>query len=264
MRFFIQGLKISLAQYLAYRLNFILWRVRNFLGFLLMYFFWKAVFSNNLEVAGYTNIQIFSYLIISSLISDLVFSTATGQIAGLINSGQLNQYLLLPKHFFSIIGVREIVDKAVNILFSIIEVSLFILIFKIPVQAKLDPFNLLVFTAILSSVVIMNFFMSLIISFVGFWSNEVWAPRFLFSVLISALSGAYFPLDVLPPVLSKILKALPFSLLVFTPTQLITGKLDQTEMLKILVSTTIWTIIFIFFAVSLWRKGLKNYSAQGI
>ncbi len=264
MRFFIQGLKISLAQYLAYRLNFILWRVRNFLGFLLMYFFWKAVFSNNLEIAGYTSVQIFSYLVISTLISDLVFSTATGHIAGLINSGELNRYLLLPKHFFSIIGVKEVVDKLVNIFFSIIEVSLFILIFKIPVQITLDLSNLFVLILILSSVVIMNFFMSLIISFVGFWSNEVWAPRFLFSVLISTLSGAYFPLDVLPEVLLKILKALPFSLLVFTPTQLITGKLDPAEGSQTLVFATIWTIIFFFFAVAIWRKGLKNYSAQGI
>ena len=46
--------KISFEQEFAYRLNFILWRVRNVFQVLLTYFLWSTVFTNpNTQIFGY-------------------------------------------------------------------------------------------------------------------------------------------------------------------------------------------------------------------
>ncbi len=265
MKVFVQLFKTEFYNYLAYRLNFILWRVRNFLWLIFLYFFWKAVFSGDIKLFGYNKNEIFLYILIAQVVSSFVLSTTTGNLGGLINEGRLTYILLLPFSFFKIIGGREVIDKLLNLFFSLIEITIFIVLFKPKLSGFFIPYErLILFFVALFLAISLYFSISLILGFIGFWSREVWAPRFLFLVVIRLLAGDYFPLDILPTGLYRALKLLPFSYLVFFPVKILVGGTSFAEVIQGILLLSFWSIFFFFFAIWVWRKGLRVYTAQGV
>lgn len=265
MKAFFQIMKTEFYSYLAYRLNFILWRIRNFFWLLFLYFFWKAVFSENITLFGYNKSQIFLYILIAQVVSSFVLSTTTGDIGGIINEGRLTTFLLMPYSFFKIIASRELVDKLLNLFFSFGEITIFFLLFRPEIGSfDIATERLILFFVSIFLAVILYFFISLNLGFIGFWSRDVWAPRFLFMVLVWLLAGNYFPLDILPPIIYKILILLPFAYLIYFPVKILIGGISIFEIYNGLGILFIWTIIFYFVARFVWHKGLKVYTAQGI
>ncbi len=264
MKVFKTLVKTEFYTYLAYRLNFVLWRLRNFLWLVFLYFFWKAVFQGEITLFGYTKNEIFLYILFAQVVSSFVLSTATGGIGGMINDGTLTDILLLPYSFFKIMAAKEVIDKLVNFAFSIFEIFLFILLFNPEiVGVQLTWQSVLMFIISLLLATTLYFFIALNLGFIGFWSTEVWAPRFLFMVVVWLLAGNYFPLDVLPTGLYKALNLLPFPYLVYFPVKVLLGKAEVAEVAGGVFVLFVWTLIFYGFTKFLWIKGLKVYTAQG-
>ena len=183
----------------------------------------------------------------------------------MINDGRLTYVLLMPYSFFKVMAAREFVDKLINFVFSIFEVFIFLLFFKPEIGGfSIGWQSLLLFFLSLFLAVILYFFISLNLGFIGFWSTEVWAPRFLFMVLVWLLAGDYFPLDVLPVGLYKTLRLLPFPYLVYFPVKVLLGKVSLVEGVEFLFVLFLWTGIFYVFTKFVWQKGLKVYTAQGV
>src|SRR5690606_27015522 len=87
----------SIQQEFAYRVNFVMWRVRNIISIFLLFFLWDAVFQGtDREVAGYTRSQIFTYIFMVLRVRAIVFATKTTDLAGQIAGGGLNDFLAKP------------------------------------------------------------------------------------------------------------------------------------------------------------------------
>jgi ABC-2 type transport system permease protein len=207
--------KISVDEYLVYRLSFVLWRVRVFLGLLIIYFFWQAVFQNNQQVFGYNRAQILTYILLTQIVGGLVISGRTQEVANNIIDGSIINYLLKPFPFLKFVFIRETVDKLINFGFSLIEVGLLILLIKPGIVVAQDSMTYILFISSLFLGAAINFFLSLLISYLAFWTVETWASRFIFMMAVFALNGGYFPLDVLPKPIYQLLLATPFPYLLF-------------------------------------------------
>ncbi len=260
----IQFAKTFFYIYLSYRLNFILWRFRNFLWLIFLYFFWKAVFQNSLSLFGYSRQEIFLYILIAQIVSSFIVSTTTGEIGSLINSGKLTYFLLLPFSFFRYMAIREVVDKMLNVFFSFFEILIFILIFKPTVDFSLSWNKIFLALFVLVLAIILYFLVVLNLGFIGFWSTEVWAPRFLFMILVWTLTGGFFPLDILPDKIYKTLMLLPFPYLTYFPVKVFMGKVDIESVFNGSLILALWIFVFIFITKKIWERGLKIYTAQGI
>jgi len=102
------------------------------------------------------------------------------------------------------------------------------------------------------------------LSFIGFWSKETWAPRFLFFIIVSFLSGMYFPLDIVPRAIYNILILTPFPYLLFIPLKIYLGQVDLNFILRGLLLSLFWIYLLNIFMKNLWNKGLKIYTSEGI
>lgn len=91
---------ITLVQYFVYRLNFILWRVRNILGLIFLYFLWISVFIHRQTIFSYTADKIVTYILLVNILSSIVLDTRTAEVANEIRSGDLINYLIKPFSFF--------------------------------------------------------------------------------------------------------------------------------------------------------------------
>jgi len=249
----------TLKEYMAYRLNFVLWRLRMFIGMLVTFFLWFSVFEKQAHFGIYSKNILISYILYSSLISTLTLSSRVAEIAGQLNDGSIINLLLKPISIFSYYFSRDMADKLINAGFAIVEISIVVFFFKAPL---VPPQNILLFLPFLFCGILISFYINMILSFIGFWTTEVWAPRFLFYTLVFFLSGSYFPLDILPKNIYTILMLTPFPSIFFIPTKILIGQIHTIPLWQISISV-FWVFILSRLSVGMWKQGNKNFSFWG-
>jgi ABC-2 type transport system permease protein len=262
MRKYLLIFQTTLGQYFAYRLNFVLWRFRMVLSLFIMYFLWQSVFEGRGNLFGYSKTQMLTYILLSSLVSNFVLGTTTGAVAGEILSGDIINYILKPISFFKYYLARDLVDKILNISFAIVEISLVVILFKPPVYLQNNFFVYIPFIIFIFLGALISFFISINLSFIGFWSNEVWAPRFIYLILIFFLSGTYFPLDILPKPIYYFLLLTPFPYFYYLPTKVYLLGINKSLFVEVFICL-VWVYLSYNLARFLWQKGLKSYSFFG-
>lgn len=261
---YLQVIKITLEEYFVYRLNFLLWRFRSFVFFLTLFFFWLAIYGSKGEFLGYQKSQMLAYVVGIAFLRSVVLGSRSADLAGQIKTGELTKLVLRPISILSFCFSRDIADKLLNILFTIFEISLVLAIFKFPFYFPKNPETYLFFLALAILALFLYFFLNFALSVVAFWTEEVWVTRWLFGIIfLEFLAGAFFPVDVLPAWLQKIIYLTPFPYLVFFPLKIWLEQLPILMIRKVILICGVWLIFFYWLANFLWRKGVKNYGAYG-
>lgn len=256
----IQLFTITIKEFFSYRLNFVLWRLRMLLATLVTVFLWSAVFDGKTRFGYYSKEQLLSYILFSGLIMTLVSSTRTTELASHIQNGTIMNLLLKPFSLFKYYATIDAADKCINIFFGFIEFALVTSLFHIILT---PPHAVFLFILFLICAVVMNFFINLMLSFIGFWTPEVWAPRFLFIMILSFVSGTFFPLDLLPISIYRLLLLTPFPYLLFMPAHTLIFGIKPEHIIQQIIGALFWTVASYILAKKMWRKGLKEFSFWG-
>lgn len=263
MKKYLIVVKNSFAEYFAYRLNFFLWRVRVIVVILISFSLWQAIFRTNKIVFGYHEQEMLTYIIFISVLSGIVLATRSERVATDINMGTLSNFLIQPIRYFLFNLSRDAADKIINTVCSFFEIFLFILIIHPPIILQTDLFLVILFFIASLIASLLYFEINMILSFIAFWSKETWAPRFIFFILVNFLAGLYFPLDIVPREIYKILELLPFTYLIFFPLKIYLGNIDEFFLIKGFILGIFWTVLLWLFMEYVWRRGLKLYAAEG-
>lgn len=266
MNKYLQVFKISFAQEFAYKVNFIMWRVRNVFQIFLIFFLWDAVFSDPGRVVfGYDRGRILTYVFGIILIRALVLSSRSVDVARDVATGELSNYLIRPMSYFKYWFTRDVSSKALNILFAIIEFGIFYLILKPPFYFQTDIFTILSFLISVVIAILIFFNLIFMVSTVPFWAPELgWGSHFLVTVVIvESLSGSMFPIDILPSGLQQVLMATPFPYLIYFPIQVYLGKITGAMYLQGTLVSLFWVVILWLGLKMVWNKGLRVYQAFG-
>jgi ABC-2 type transport system permease protein len=253
--------RITLLQYLNYRLSFVLWRVRNIMNLVLVYFLWTSV-SFKSTIFSYNKAEIITYVLLINILTAIIFSSRTADIAGEILNGSIINYLLKPLSFFKYITAREIADKGINLGFAFLEIILMLLVLRPEVVGPKNIESIFAMIIFVSIAVGLSFFLSLMLSFIAFWSEEVWAPRFIFFVVVTALSGSFFPLDILPKNIYTVLSFTPFPYLIYFPAKVYLSGFTFELFVPLLVGLA-WLFIMYQLTFFVWKRGVKNFSFYG-
>ena len=248
-----------------YRLNFVLWRFRNVLRVLLAFFLWSVVFTGRDTAFGYTRPQMLGYVLFVLVIQTLVMSAPSNDnVGGEIANGDLSNYLLKPVSYLKSWFTRDLASKLLNILFSVGEIVLLWLLLRPEIYLSFHPVSLLLGLLLWISGVLIYFFLTKIAVFAAFWTPEnTWGFMFVILVFMEVLSGAIFPLDVLPGWVQSALQFTPFPYLIYYPIGIFVDRFSHAHALRLLAQSLIWLGISIWLSLRVWRAGLKNYSATG-
>lgn len=263
MKLYYQVAKNTWDEMMTYRFNFMMWRIRNVMQLLTVYYLWVAVTPQNGQIFGYSRSLILTYVLAASFVGSIVFSTRTQEMGDNINNGELSQYLVRPLKYLGYWFARDIGDKLFNISFAAFELLIFYLILR-PQLFLQDQLSLLFFTLLaVVLAVIMNFFIGSLLGMIAFWSPEVWAPRFIFFTLVSFFAGGLFPLDILPVTLQRIFALLPFAYLQYFPIKIYLGKTTPEGLIFGFSVAVIWSLLLYIIVTIVWKRGLKEYSSEG-
>jgi len=118
MRKYLTVFAIDWQNQFIYRLNFILWRLRNVLRVLMTYFLWTSIFSSQTSVFGYTREQMVAYLLLALFVNSLVASAPSNDnVGGEVSNGTLNNFLVKPIGYLRYWFTRDLSSKLLNIIF---------------------------------------------------------------------------------------------------------------------------------------------------
>ncbi|MEK9200987.1 MAG: ABC-2 family transporter protein [Patescibacteria group bacterium] len=265
MRKYITIFSLSFQNEFTYRLNFILWRLRNVLRILMVITLWNVVLSGRDSVFGYSSDQLIAYVLLASIVQTLVMASPSNDaVGGEIANGDLSNYLVKPISYIKFWFTRDLASKLLNILFAIGEFFFLIIIFRPNISFPFSIQNLIYGLLALSLAIISYFFVSKIAVFVSFWIPEnTWGFMFIVLVFLEMLSGVIFPLDVMPSAVRFLVDLTPFPYLVYYPISIYVGKFTLSETLVILLKSSLWMVTSFFIVSRIWRKGLRVYSSEG-
>lgn len=205
-----------------------------------------------------------TYILLITFLNGVVLSTQTFRVAEEINTGTLSNFLIKPISYFGYVLSRDVSDKIINTFFSVFEIIFLYLLLRPPIFLQTSFFWLGLFAVTCVLAAFLFFEIGMILSLIGFWSRETWAPRFIFFILVTFLAGTYFPLDIMPKPIFDFIQLLPFTYLVFFPLKIYLGQMEAAFLLKGFLIMSLWIISLTLTAGYFWRKGLKVYTAEGI
>lgn len=247
----------------TYRLSFTMWRIRTVMQLLTMYFLWIAVLPQKNILYGYNQSLLLTYVLGTAIVGTVVLSSRSYEVGDEINKGDLSNYLLRPINYFLYWFARDAGDKAMNVAFAVVELTILFFILRPPFFIQTHPLYLLFFLLSIMVAIVMYFFFNFLMGLIGFWSPEVWAPRYIFITLLYFFAGGLFPLDMLPKQIFSIIQFLPFTYMLYFPVKIYLGQLSITQMSTGLVIGVLWTGIVFLVVRGIWFKGLRLYTAQG-
>lgn len=258
--------KISFQQEFAYKINFIMWRVRNVFQIIITFFLWSTIFSNpGTVVFGYDRAKILTYVFALMIVRAIVLSARAVDVSSDVAEGNLSNYLVKPISYFRYWLTRDFSSKALNLSFASVEFTALFLILKPDFYFQSNIYALGAFAISLIIAMFIYFCILFIVSAVPFWAPELgWASQFLVAiVVIEFLSGSLFPIDVLPPVLQKIVMATPFPYMIFFPVEVYLGKITGAAQIQGFFISAGWLVGLFWLMKHVWAKGLKVYQAFG-
>lgn len=257
--------KVSLKQEFAYRLNFVMWRVRNIVQILLIYYLWDSVFSSpTRELFGYSRAKIITYIFGVYVLRAIVTSSRAQDTAGEIAQGGLTNYLLKPVSYFKYWFIRDLSSKALNLGFVGIEFSILFMLLKPVIFVPESLILVLLFIVSLVLAVLLYFFLLMVFSSFTFWAPEqAWGFVFLLSIFTDLFGGFVFPLDIFPMNIQTLLYATPFPYLVFAPLQIFLGKLSLSLAIRSVSISFVWVLVCMLILKKEWKLGLRAYRGEG-
>lgn len=267
MRKYWHVINVGVQNTLVYRVNFLFRSTFALVPLMAVIFLWRAIYASKEggdDVGGYTLAEMISYYLLITIVDALTGVTEDDwQIASDIKDGNINQFLLKPIDYMAYRLCLFFSGRLIYTVVAFLPVMLFILY-----QGKyfVPPDSWAVFPIFLLSLLLtalLQFFMSYTMAMLAFWVLEVSTFIFILFAFEYVAGGHLFPLDILPPLVSEILKFTPFPYQMFFPVTVYLGRVEGADLWIGLAIQVFWVAFFFLLARWIFSRGIRKYTAVG-
>ena len=239
-------------------------RVRSLALVLSLYFLWSSLLQDpNKSFLGYTRAQMLTYVLGLALLRALVLTNRVFELTYEIARGRISAHLLRPISVFAYQFSLDLSDKVVRVLSAIVEIAVLAIVFKATLYWPHSAATLALTVLAIIFALVLYFQIGLSLACSGFWSAESIGFLWAASLFMDFCSGAFFPLDVLPPAIARVLHHLPFPYLVYFPINVYLERMNLSDAFQGLAIQVAWIGGFGVFSRWLWNLGIRNYQAEG-
>jgi ABC-2 type transport system permease protein len=258
--------RASLVERMTYRGDFFFGTILRFLPMITTILLWRAIYtgSGKADLAGFRYREMIAYLLLTNI--SRMFSSMPGLAGGIardIRDGSLKRYLVQPLDMIGYLLAYRVAHKVAYIVTSFLPYALLFFVCRDYFDGFPDAITLLAYAVSLILAFLVGFFFEASVGMVGFWFLEVTSLLYIVMTLNFFISGHMFPLDLLPQPWSGLLKALPFQYMAYFPAVVFLGKVKGMALVYNLLAELGWAVAFMVLARSLYRLGLRRYSAFG-
>jgi ABC-2 type transport system permease protein len=108
----------------------------------------------------------------------------------------------------------------------------------------------------------LNVLISMVIGMLCFWTEDVSAYRWIYDKVQWTFSGMVIPLAMFPDTFRKIIEYTPFGQLFYPAARIFVGY-NPGLFLRYLSFQIFWSIVFLFLAFIIYKKGIRNVANNG-
>lgn len=260
-----KAFSLGLQSSLEYRFNFLL----GFLSFIftltIQYFMWSGIFqsSESEYVYGYTYSQMIIYSFFAALVSKLVAGGFEYGILDDIKNGGLSKFVIKPVGYLPYRLSCYLGEKSFYSVIIFVFIAILSLIFRLVFDFRALPSEYGLFAVSIALSLLLNFFIYSTLSALAFWITEAAGLFVIAGLVINALSGGIFPLDIFGSSLQQVFRYLPFQYTIYFSVNILGGKLGMSNVLFGLGIQCLWIGIMALVMNLVWKAGLKKYVAVG-
>ncbi len=258
--------RVSLSERMTYRSDFLLGTILRFLPLVTTILLWKSIYdsSGKSDLEGFRYRDMIAYLLLTHI--SRMFSSMPGLAGGIardIREGTLKRYLIQPVDMIGYLLSARIAHKIAYITMSFLPYMGLFVLCRGYFDGFPDALTMVVYIVSLILSFLVGFFFECSVGMVGFWFLEVTSLLYIVMTLNFFISGHMLPLDLLPQPWSTILKALPFQYMAYFPAVVFLRKVTGWALVLHLLLELTWALVFMVLCRSLYKLGLKRYSAYG-
>ena len=258
---------IGIQNTLVYRMNFLVKSSFALVPLTGTLFLWRAIYQGGVNggaIDGYTLSGMISYYLLVTLVDALTaVAEDDWQIAADIKDGNISQFLLKPIDYFWYRLCLYLSGRAIYTTVALIPVAAFIVylhrFFEGPASA--EALVAAVAAALMGGV--LQFLIAYSMALLAFWVLDVSTFIFLQFALEYLASGHLFPLDILPKGLVTFLNYTPYPYLLSFPIGAYMGRIEGAALVKGFAIQGAWLIAMFVLCQTVWRRGLRRYTAAG-
>jgi ABC-2 type transport system permease protein len=261
--------RISLIERLTYRSDFLIASALRLLPMVTTILLWSAVYAGSKSgkdsnIGGFRLEEMIAYLLLVHI--SRMFSSMPGLAGGIsldIREGTLKKYLLQPLDMLGYLIVYRVAHKIAYIVTSFVPYAILFLLCHKYFDRLPDATTFAAYILSLLLAFAVGFYFEACIGMVGFWLLEVTSLLYIVNTLNYFISGHMFPLDLLPGPIAGVLKLLPFQYMAYFPAAVFLGKVEGAALWQGLATEAAWAGGLLVLSRTLFRVGLKRYSAYG-
>jgi ABC-type uncharacterized transport system permease subunit len=251
--------KFSLLKYIIYPTETLAIIIENLVRFSTLVLFWFIYTESSTSIS--LN-EIIAYFLVSGAINSLVFARGYKfgrTIQKSIKSGDFNNFLLRPIRLLPHLFTRSFIGAYG----SSIVIGIIYLIIGVLILPPESVENIFVFILFFIVAIGISLSLNILMACIQFYTNEAGSIKNVLDHITRVFSGALIPIYLLPENFRVIVEALPFSGMIFGPTNALLNPITSNSYSTLLISF-IWAIILFMLAMFVWNKSLKHYDGVGI
>jgi ABC-2 type transport system permease protein len=220
---------------------------------------WYAVFkvSGSTGVNGLSFSDLVSYALVSVLFSQIRGGDQDFEVAEMVRTGGLSNYLLRPVGVLEFIYLRGLGPKL------LLSGMCLAVGFVAMALTGHDPFRL--FGAMVLALIgnLIHYQISIAITAVAFYWEEAYALLMVKNLVVQLLSGEIIHLGAFPDSWSWLWQYTPFYLYVFGPTQYALGKWTHQELIYHCGIGLLWIMGCSIVIRLIWGLSIRRYNSLG-
>jgi ABC-2 type transport system permease protein len=255
--------QVSWAEQWQYRANLLMYLLYWLVSPVIYLAVWTTVANSQGSVNGLTANDFATYYLTLLIVDNLTSDITLHILAYKIQDGTLSGELLKPVH--PILTSTLMYNLAFKALMLVVLIPVWVVLCLLvrPDFSSVTPISVLL---AIPAVVLgfgVSFLLSASITCIAFWTTRVYALGEFYWAFVVLFAGQFVPLDLMPPAVQQIAAFLPFQLFKYFPIQLILGKLTPETIVRDFALGAVWFVVALMLFRSVWRAGLKRFSAVG-
>jgi len=265
MKKYLAVIKIEWQRQMAYRVNQFTFRIGNVFEILMQIVVWTAIFQNTSSIRGYNYREMITYIIVGWLLVFLMTNFSFENIISRhIQKGELSNFLSKPIDYVNYLIFLSVGRSSFALAVAFLVNMAMLLFFRKNFIFSTDVLMWLVLFAMILIGYFIKLFISILIGFISFWTIDNEGAFYSMKTLERFMSGAYFPINILPAVFLNVSLALPYVYTFYFPAQLYLGKVSVQQGLLGLGVEIAWLAILYLAVRLVWKMGIKKFESVGI
>jgi len=233
-------------------------------NFLVQYFIWQAVYSEQSSIGGLSLQQMITYNGVAAVIGYITYNSADWTPQMLIQSGKFMTFILRPVNHVYFALSQMVGHRFLALWIEMLPIcAIFVIVFNInllpvyPIWARIS----------LMRSFLMSFLCQYCIGIVAFWLTKTDGIRRAFLLFKDICAGVVVPLTLFPEALQYILFFMPFQFITYVPIRVFVGSYNLagiTMTIPEIVGVQALAVIAMTLVTRLvWSLGIKRFTGVG-